>query len=671
MSDSTTLASVVLGAPTVRNRTPRSVWWTARWPIVIGAAAATLVLILRYAGLLGGFLAIGLGVLCFIFAPGPRRVSDRLLILAALGIGWLPLLGWVPRIGTTIDVPGVVLAISVGVVCGYQFYEPRTAPRAVAIPTVAEGVALCVGAAVTVWWALPFTRLTESGILNMFLLGWDNNTHFGMFRTNVQLGSFIQASPNLPGGVPRVGYDYPQGMHQAWAQAIRLFDPHPSSSVPWLLHSYLAVLLLTTGGIVILGCMAVARLASRDLLATLPVMAIVVALFAVGRFGPLNGFPNWELSVMAAAVGVTLMVRPTMGPIANFLAVAGMGLIVVYNWYPIIIVIAPAVVIAALRARNGCQGHARRAMTALIVATAILYVLPIASFSHRGVSTLLDTSGGGIAAPWVLLIASIAILTGVAIIRQVLNSDLATNFIISAPAILGGGAVLAVVVYESQSAGGVSYYGQKFAAGLFAVCLLVLACVLASDLATSQFRRMLSMPIAADAAVLLAVAALQVDGYVGPPTTIFNSYHQALAMPYHDYLTVAPSTPLYLWQVIVSAQIAYDSQAKDHAEQWWYLDPILLSDGSGYSSFGQIAEWFSMLRGNPSNAEYFYSGGVLGSQFTSVDTPSAAAEIVIGDFPNPIDNHVHLFVPAWLRDAIIKDDPVWGQPGQMVVIPTF
>jgi hypothetical protein len=632
--------------------------------------ASTLVLVLRYEGLLGGYLAVGLAVLCFVFAPGPRRISDRFLILTALGVGWLPLVGWVPRVGTTIDVPGVVLAISVGVVCGYQFYERRTAPRTVAAPTIAEVIALCVGGAVTAWWALPFTRLSDSGTLNALFLGWDNNTHFGIFRTNLQLGSFIQANPNLPGGVPRVGYDYPQGMHQAWAQFIRLMDPHPPSSVPWLLHSYLVVLLLTTGGIVILGCMAVARLASRDLLAAIPAMAIVVALFAVGRFGPFNGFPNFELSVAAAAVGVTLMVRPTMGQIANYFAVAGMGLIVVYNWYPIFIVIAPAVVIAALRARSRCRGHARLAMNAVIVATAILYVLPITSFAHRGVSTLL-VAGGGINAPWVLLIVCVALLIVVAILRQVWRSDLTTNLIVGAPALLGGAAVLAVAVYELETVGSVSYYGQKFAAGLLGVCLLVLACVLASDIAWSKFRHRLSMPMVAVATVILTVAVLQVDGYVGPPTSIFSGYHEALAIPSHDYLTGAPSTPLYTWQLIVSAQIADDSQAKYHDEQWWYIDPIPLSDGLGYDNFGQVAEWFPMLRGDPTNAEYFRSGTVIGAQFSSVYTPSAAARIVIRDFPNPVESHVHLFVPSWLRRAIIHEDPAWGRPGQLVAIPSY
>ncbi len=202
--------SAVQDGPKAPMHAARSTWKSTRRPLVIGVAAATLVLILRYEGLLGGYVAIGLGVLCFVFAPGPRRISDRFLILTALGVGWLPLVGWVPRVGTTIDVPGVVLAISVGVVCGYQFYERRTAPRTVAAPTIAEVLALGVGGAVTAWWALPFTRLSDSGVLSALFLGWDNNTHFGIFRTNLQLGSFIQANPNLPGGVPQSATTIPK-----------------------------------------------------------------------------------------------------------------------------------------------------------------------------------------------------------------------------------------------------------------------------------------------------------------------------------------------------------------------------------------------------------------------------------------------------------------------------
>ena len=39
------------------------------------------------------------------------------------------------------------------------------------------------------------------------------------------------------------------------------------------------------------------------------------------------------------------------------------------------------------------------------------------------------------------------------------------------------------------------------------------------------------------------------------------------------------------------------------------------------------------------------------------------------DFPDPIADHVHLFVPPWLRTALVREDPVWGRPGVLHLIP--
>jgi hypothetical protein len=362
-------------------------------PKVAGVLAAALVYSLREAGFLTGFLAVAVAVLCVVFVPGPRRVAERLLLVFALALGWLPLLGWLPGLGNAIDVPGMILAVGVGVACWHQLRPNRASPRIVSLPTLPEWLALGAWLFVTTWWWLPLHRFSRTGLLSALFIGWDNDTHFSMFRSNLSLGSFIQVRPTLPDGQTRLGADYPQGVHQAWAQFTRLLHPHPSTDLAWLLHAYVDVLVLTAGGIVLVGCLAVCRLARRDLLAALPAMALVVALFGLGRFGPFNGFPNFELAIVASAVAISLVIRPSMRPLVNFVAVAGMGLIVVYNWYPLFVLIAPAVIVTSLRGWRATVRY-RGAVTGLFVATGIAYVLPAISFLHRGI-TWLNVAGGG------------------------------------------------------------------------------------------------------------------------------------------------------------------------------------------------------------------------------------------------------------------------------------
>jgi hypothetical protein len=633
--------------------------------LLAGVAAGAVVFAMRHEGLLVGPSAVVVVGLVFIFAPGPRRIADRVLLFFALVVGFLPLVGWVPGLETKIDVPGIFLAIATGVVCRHQV-RLRVGPRAIAIPTSTELVAIAAGAAVTWWWARPWAHLSLSGTLYALFRGYDNNSHFGIFKENLQLGSFIQVRPTLPGGADRVGYDYPQGIHQTWAQFVRLLVPRPPSALPWLVHAYLDMLLLSCCGIVILGCMAVARLCRRDLLIAMPAMAIVVALFAFGRFEPFTGFMNYELAIAACAVGVTLMVRPTLSATYNFFAVAGMGLIVVYNWYPLLVLMAPALVIASLRARSECHGRVRLAMTAIIGATAFAYVLPVVFTFHRGTNTL-NLAGSGIHPSWGLLILCVAVLIGLAVFRQTTHPDLTTNLIVAAPAVLGIGAVIVFAVYEYSSLGFVAHYGQKLAAGVLGVCLVVLACVVASELATKQFHRRRSLPIAA-VAVLLTVAALQIDGYVGPLTGVLQSGDDAIGITVRHDVQVAAPRSLEAEQVLLAAQEARSLGAGGGTGQWWYLGLAPTKTNKKRTDFVRLALWFPELVGDATNPDYFRSQD-LGDQLTKVHSHSATARIVIKDFPLSVDSQLHLFVPGWLQAAMIRQDPAWARPGLLLAIP--
>jgi hypothetical protein len=632
--------------------------------VLIGLGSAAVVLVLRYAGILIEPVAIVAVVLCFIFLPGPKRLAERYLLLFALVLGWLPLLGWVPRLGTTVDVPGIVLAIAVGVTCWHQVRTGRVGARSIARPSLSELIALIVGIAVTLWWALPITRLTLTGRLQFLFTGWDNDTHFAIFQQNVQLGSFIHVQPNLPSGGTRLGYDYPQGVHQAWAQMLRLWNPHPPLATSSLLNAYIVMLLLTTGSILVVGCMAISRLCRRDLFAALPAMAVIVALFGVGRFAPFNGFPNYELAIAACAVAVTLMVRPTLSPHPNFFAVAGMGLIVVYNWYPLIILAAPAIVVAAMKARGATSGRSRRLTELAIVVIAIAYVMPFTLFLHRGAKTLNET-GGGVVPPWGLLMVCLAALLGVAIFRQATRRDWSTNLIIATTAILGAGAVSVLAFYEVRSTGSVSYYGQKFAAGVFAVVLTILVCVLASEVASSHFRQKVAMPMAIVATVVISIAALQVDGYVGPYSwsEMISGFSGASAIDaaglvtHNDLYTLSPAEAA---SVLVAAQTA---RSKGDG-QWYYIDP------EGPNSFAFFAEWFDILKGNPTQQSYDQVGVALAPSFDLPPTPDIASYQIIQDFPDPQSGRIHLFVTPYIKEEMIHLDLAWSERGALLLLQT-
>lgn len=72
--------------------------------LVVAALGTVVVLALRMAGVVVGPVALVVGALAILLFPGPRRLADRLLATAAVVVGWFPLLGWIPGIGTRVDV---------------------------------------------------------------------------------------------------------------------------------------------------------------------------------------------------------------------------------------------------------------------------------------------------------------------------------------------------------------------------------------------------------------------------------------------------------------------------------------------------------------------------------------------------------------------------------------
>ena len=480
-------------------------------PVLIGVLGFVLVLLLRFSGVIVGPIAVVLTAICLVLAPGPPRLSERFIVFFAIGFGWMTLLGWIPRLETTTDVPGILLAIGCGVAAANQFHNRRIRLSFRQRPLSTEAAALTIGTAATLWWGLPFLRLHLSGRLAALFPGWDNAAFFDMFRQILFHGSFSSIRSPGPG----------EGLPQTWALMVRLWSPHPPTATHWVLNAYEVVLLLTLGAIVTLGCMSVARLCVKDFWVALPAMAAVVQIFVLGRLWIVNGYPTFDLPVAAVAAAVMLSWRTTLSPWLNFFTVAGLTLVATYTWYPLIILSAPAFIAAALRLIKASPGRSRALCALAFACTGIAFVAPIIHF--QGEVGKLSIAGAANSfyynaiftpgTPWALVVLSIAGLLGFVIVRR---SRVGDGGLLAAPAVIGTLVVLYLAASEISATSFVSYYGQKFACGVFAICLIVLASAAATWFASSNLRQHLSRLVVAVAAVFAVLATLQVDGYVGP-----------------------------------------------------------------------------------------------------------------------------------------------------------
>ncbi len=632
-------------------------------PNMVGVMAFLIALALRYGGILVGPLAVLAVIACIVFLPGTSRVSTRVLVALALVLGWLPLLGWIPALGTALDVPGILLALGIGIASGYQFRARRARRRTIPSINVSESVALAVGGAAAVLWGLPFWRLNLTGRLRFLYSGYDNLAHYATFRANLQLGSFITVRRQAFNHHLRYNWDYPQGIHQAWAQLARLWNPHPPNNLHWLLNAYSVMLLLTSALVVILLCMAIARICPRAVLA-LPAMAVVIALFLYGRFWPYNSFPNFNVAVAAAAVAILVLVRPTLSPLPNFLLVSGFALAAAYNWFPIALLAASGVVVAALRLWSATQ---RRFSLLVISVTALFLLLPVGLVAHN--SNVVLTGIGGIdEAPWSLFIVSLAVLIALVVLRNSIRPDFATSVALAAPAVFGGIAVGILAAYQISKTGTVHYYEQKLATGVLAVCLIVIAGLLALQVAESHLLRHLPTTVVTLTAVLLSAAAFQIDGYVGPSSHGLMPQNAAYGTPalargiyWLRILGHSPRTSpgfAELLNVSQSVRRIVGGQA-ERLSQWWYVE------ARTGSVVVETAQWFAVLKGDSTENENTIDAKFddLGDGITEPGGPSFTAKKIEQLFPHPSERRFHLIVDPWLANALIEHDRSWLTPG--------
>jgi len=639
---------------------PVGAWHREPWSIRAGLIAAALTVVLRLVGVIVGPIAVVVAIIAIVFLPGPDYWADRFLVAAAALFGWLPVLGWVPKLGRSVDVEGILVAAAVGVAVAHQVGARRTRSHERRRIVPAEALALAVGAGVTLWWAIPFWRQTVAGRLRLLLPGWDNPTHLSFLSLNIKLGSFVTVQPDAPSGLKYDAWEYPQGWHQTWAQLVRLWYRHPPSDARSLVNIYTVALVLTAGVAVTLGCVAIARLVRANAFAALAPMSVVAQVFAVGVLSMTVwfGFPNFALPVIAVAIVPSILARPTMRPPATFFVVSGLVLVCAYNWWPLALFAMPSLLVATLRLWNDARETRRRPFVAVaVIFAAFATAAPIVMTLGLGTTHLL-INGGIPTMPWWLFVASTFAFIAAIVTRQVVTGDKLTTFLFGIPALFGGLGVVGVYWYEVASHGYVSYYGEKLADAVTAVCLVGLALFVADALAryTPQLRQSRARAaLVGLAAVLTAAAVFQINGYVGPRQQTVAAGQAALGFQtYTQWMsqdnTLDPLADRFF--DAVDATRARVAQSGELPETWSYIDTEGLDPRLDWTDL-----WFASLVGGldtPRLNQAYHMYALYG-----VTDPTQQANIIAQLFPAGGPT-VRLVIPESLVTPLTSEGPQWA-----------
>lgn len=498
--------------------------------MVVGSA----VLLARSNGLLEGWAAVVLLVLLAVALPTSRELSRRVVLVGTIGLGWVPVLWWLPA------GPGratLLLAGLAGGVAGYVLHGPGRALRArTLVPRVRAVDALPVlaaGAAAVV--VLPWlTVASPDSALSLLMSGWDHSAHYDIVRMQRLHGGTLGQLGAAPLGDTWSYGSYPQGFHSLAATVMELVAGTGSLSAAAEVRLYAVTLgALAVSLVVVLaaGLVALPRLRRRPHLAA-PAVVLVVAAVLLGPGGRVlgDGFPNFLLASVLLACLPLLVVPAHVLPDPLRLAAVGGALVgIAHGWLLLLVMALPAalVMLVPLRRRRLLTGRGRMAVSGAIVAgTGAAVAVAVLMVASQPVSAVLVIPGAiseprlrAVAGPVLLAIATSAALAWRARAARPRRPEVLRLVALGAVPSVGLAAAVGIAVLQLRAGAGLGYYFWKFALAL-AVVAVVVAVVGGAWLVPDRRARSGHRGRSLAGSVLACVLASQAFGLavpVGPP----------------------------------------------------------------------------------------------------------------------------------------------------------
>lgn len=456
---------------------------------------------------------IVLGIVALFIRDKSTDSDDAPLVYIVSAIGLLPIVGWIPGLSRLLD--PVLLLASLSVVRGVVTLKRGATAHWFLVPIAISGY---LGA--RRWW--HFTQGYPSEILARLYSGWDHFGHFYLFLNSIRFNSFVARAPELIAEKTAYDRQYPAGIQmnwsQWWPQNRGLAISHPME----LLHQYMIVVILTAVVSSVLLGIAVARVfgqRSRTLIALVTSITSFMLVFA----GPLsitiwNGFPNFLIAIAGVVVITSVCIKPLESVIAHITTLFAGICIVSYNWYPLLVAVAPLVLVQLWKQVQSFQGRKQLAMISGILTLGLLSVIPIVGTFAFGVSHL--TVDGGITQlppNMVVLICGISLVLGV---TQVGRSENKLHQVLISPLVVAPIFLVSVATYVRTGQNSYPYYVQKIAMGVVFICLFTLPILkneyLGQQIETFIARGRKFFVLSVALAAIFGFSISQTFGYIGP-----------------------------------------------------------------------------------------------------------------------------------------------------------
>jgi hypothetical protein len=459
---------------------------------------------------------------------GDEEVLTRLICAASVFLGVIPITGWLQR-PDFLDPVVLLIAIWISSIV----YEVRQSKFRISPFSITPLTAIAGGVFTYQWWT-GLSKGSPGVVLEKLLPIWDLSTHFHFFISNLLTQTYIAVDKPPGNGLSWSDDAYPTGAHYVWGQfAAGLRNEiaqDTTRAIPIFANSIVVTLAIS---VVIIG-LCIGRIGTtwpRQIAFATLGTGLGVGVMTLGPMSQTiwNGFANMPAVIIGLAILASILVRPCGSYRLQILMLTAGVWIVVYNWYPAVLLVIPAIIHGLLQItkKNGWRD---------VIVGGVIFLgggsLPILHSLKLGVSHL-EMQGGIQPFPPGLLIAATLGVFAVALMGTRLRTPASLVLLGLPPIIL----LMALGLRLRLITDGYPYYFQKAALFIatFSLILLMMFVLLRLDIEKDDFR-LSRVPVIRNALGSLAVAICltYMFGYWGPDYQAFSGGNTAAGVLYRN-----------------------------------------------------------------------------------------------------------------------------------------
>ncbi len=573
--------------------------------LVASSAAAVIALVivlLRTGGILDGPWALVLFTVMLLLIPTARPLSRRILMTGTIALGWSTVLWWHPIGGDTVGRLTIVWALLAAGLAYWLLAGQNAGDRVrTLVPTVrpVDAVPLATLAmGVFVWWGYlrPGTASSAYGNLNR---AWDFMSHYSMTHMVRVHGATINHLGAAPGGETWASREYPQGFHSAAASVMEVLHVPAVGSVNQELIAFSQAVGIMAIASSVLAVAAVSSLPAvrrgGPLAWALPTFAVSIFVLGPGSAMIAMGYPNLHMALgLTAATLVIAVIAVRPGRPLMLLALLGGVVGVATNWFLLLVVTLPALLVVGYRARRPLLEFTSRWRTAGVVAVVVAAALTLGTTALQvlGVPTdyLLQAVGGNppVTMPNALWTMALSVVLGLTLWVSLPTVARASDRRAAALMVVPVAGFLACVGYglvQIATRDQLSYFFWKLLFGVWVTSMVVVLIVLATIIRRTRLlngRPAITLLVS----VIAVLTALQAFGLTAPDRTVSTGIGPRA--PALDHRVTPAETP-------TSARIRAAAEWMD--TQTTSADPILIALKTPDSHPLLSTMWFLALTG--------------------------------------------------------------------------